>query len=42
MAATETIVLSEKRVYVAVMEFGDSTMITGRVFVFFSKFLRKE
>ena len=31
MAATETIVLSEKRVYVAVMEFGDSTMITGRV-----------
>merc|ERR1712131_353886 len=28
MAATETIVLSEKKVYVAVMEFGDTTMVT--------------
>ena len=35
MAATETIVLSEKKVYVAVMGFGDTTMVTARVSVLF-------
>ena len=34
MAATETIVLSEKKVYVAVMEFGDTTMVAVRVSAF--------